>query len=553
MMKRLPLKIHCLLVNVENTANADLCIETVPGHLEIGYTNETSDTPDAAAALGPRHLRARAVLPWILRFRLELILIVALGGLALATGMTAAPLVDWDEATYAEVAHEAIANHSYLDFTWNGQAYVKKPPLLFWALIGSFKALGESEFAARLPSVAAGLATLLLIYLTAAGVAGRLAGTLAALVPLQFYFFIARGGRDCATDAPLLFFLTLALYALLRSREDRRFCALAGVASGLAILSKGLAGIIPLIIAPLVVLVLPGFEAIGITGLAVIFGCALAVAAPWYLYEALHNPLFWTSFVHHETIARVAGHLEDETHPGWYTLHGFWKEIHFLWPLILPLGAFAVVVIRRRMMRGTLVAGASRLGRLGSIGPAMSLWIVWLVVALGAAGAVQTKLPWYILPAFVPTALLAGALAAGALEYRGPMRGAVAGLGALALALMLVHAPVRWRAIALTHHRERLRSRPSYAMALKARRSAALLDGGRLYFAGIELPTLVYYSEMHVEFIKAQGGLERIMDPGAGEPPPVDSNDLALIDPQGGLTPIANLGREWDVSGPNAP
>jgi 4-amino-4-deoxy-L-arabinose transferase-like glycosyltransferase len=541
---RLPPQIHCLLGNVENTANADLYIESAQDHLAVRDTHETGD------ARGPRRSRMRAVLPWILRFRLELILIVALGGLALATGMTAAPLVDWDEATYAEVAHEAIANHSYLDFTWNGQAYVKKPPLLFWALIGSFKALGESEFAARLPSVAAGLATLLLIYLTAAGVAGRLAGTLAALAPLQFYFFIARGGRDCATDAPLLFFLTLALYALLHAREDRRFCALAGVASGLAILSKGLAGIIPLIIAPLAVFVLPGFEAVGIAGLAIIFGCALAVAAPWYLYEALHNPLFWTSFVHHETIARVAGHLEDETHPGWYTLHGFWKEVHFLWPLVLPLAAFAVVVIRRRTLRGTFVAGACWLG---SIGPAMGLWMVWLVVALSAAGAVQTKLPWYILPAFVPTALLAGTLAARALEYRGPMRGAVAGLGALALALMLVHAPVRWHAIALTYHRERLRSRPSYAMGLKARRTAALLDGGRLYFAGVELPTLVYYSEMHVEFVKAPGGLEPITDPAAGEPPPLDPNDLALIDAQGDLMPIANLSSEWDISGPNAP
>src|SRR6185437_2530826 len=253
------------------------------------------DNSNTGAVAMPRHSNARAVLARLLRFRLELILIVALGALALGSGMTAAPLVDWDEATYAEVAHEAIANHSYLDFTWNGQAYVKKPPLLFWALIGSFKVLGESEFAARLPSVAAGLATLLLIYLTAAGAAGRLAGTLAALAPLQFYFFIARGGRDCATDAPLLLFLTLALYAILRAREDRRLCALAGVASGLAILSKGLAGTIALIIAPLAVFALPGFEAIGVAGLAIIFGWAVVVAAPWYLYEALYNPLFWTS------------------------------------------------------------------------------------------------------------------------------------------------------------------------------------------------------------------------------------------------------------------
>ena len=196
---------------MEKSANAAPIIATAPDDRprsacahENGMMREDGVTP------GLCRPSASGALVRILRFRFELILILALGGLALGSGMTAAPLVDWDEATYAEVAHEAIANHSYLDFTWNGQGYVKKPPLLFWALIGSFKVLGESEFAARLPSVAAGLATLLLIYLTGAGAAGRLAGTLAALAPLQFYFFVARGGRDCATDAPLLFFLTLA-------------------------------------------------------------------------------------------------------------------------------------------------------------------------------------------------------------------------------------------------------------------------------------------------------------------------------------------------------
>jgi hypothetical protein len=130
------------------------------------------------------------------------------------------------------------------------------------------------------------------------------------------------------------------------------------------------------------------------------------------------------------------------------------------------------------------------------------------------------------------------------------MRGAVAGLGALALALMLACAPMRWRAIAETHQRERLRSTPSYAMGLSARRAAALSDGGRLYFAGVELPTLVYYSAMHVEFVKAQSGLEPITDSGAVPPPPLGVNDLALVDAQGDLVPIANLDREWEISGP---
>jgi 4-amino-4-deoxy-L-arabinose transferase-like glycosyltransferase len=487
---------------IESATESVKVIASGSGHARVQSLTQVS------AHAGPQ---LRSWLARILRFRLELILIVVLGGFALGSRMSAAPLVDWDEATYAEVAHEAVANHSYVDFTWNGRPYVKKPPLLFWAIAGSFKMLGESEFAARLPSVVAGLATLLLIYLTAAGVAGRLAGTLAALAPLQFYFFIARGGRDCATDAPLLFFLTLALYAILRAREDRRLCALAGVASGLAILSKGLAGTIPLIIAPLAMFVLPGFEAIGLAGLAIIFGCAVAVAAPWYVYEALYNPGFWTSFVHHETLARVARHLEDQTHSDWYTLYGFWQEVRFLWPLILPGVALTIAAVGSRTVRGAL-AGAARRWR--SISPATSLWIVWLAVALGAACAVQTKLPWYVLPALVPTALLAGTLGARALEYRGPMRTAVSGLGVLALGLILLHA---------------------------------------LYFAGNELPTLVYYAGMHVEFVRAPGGLEPITDPGAGLTLPLDPNDLALVDSQGELVPIANFTREWVIDGPGAP
>ena len=120
----------------------------------------------------------------LLQLRLELIIVLVLGFAVLAWRMDEAPLVDWDEATYAEVAHEAVANGQYLSFTWNGKPYMKKPPLLFWMVAGSFKIFGESEWSARLPSVIMGIATLLLIYLSADAAAGRLAGTFAALIPL---------------------------------------------------------------------------------------------------------------------------------------------------------------------------------------------------------------------------------------------------------------------------------------------------------------------------------------------------------------------------------
>src|SRR5450755_3831826 len=103
----------------------------------------------------------------LLRARLEIILIVALGVAVLAPGLARAHLLDWDEATYVQVVRETLANHAYFDFSWNGAPYLKKPPMLFWVVAGSFKSFGESEVAARLPSLLCALLTMLLLYASA--------------------------------------------------------------------------------------------------------------------------------------------------------------------------------------------------------------------------------------------------------------------------------------------------------------------------------------------------------------------------------------------------
>ena len=118
--------------------------------------------------------------------RLEIALIVAIGFLALSAHISDAPLIDWDEATYAEVAHEAVQNHDYLNLTWNGDPYLKKPPMLFWMIALSFNTFREGEIAARVPSMLLGTLTMVLLYLAASAVAGRGAGILAAMVPLGF-------------------------------------------------------------------------------------------------------------------------------------------------------------------------------------------------------------------------------------------------------------------------------------------------------------------------------------------------------------------------------
>jgi 4-amino-4-deoxy-L-arabinose transferase-like glycosyltransferase len=472
----------------------------------------------------------RSIVGLIPRVRIELFAIVLLGLAALTAGMREAPLVNWDEATYAEVAHEAVDSNSYLHLTWNGDRYLKKPPLLFWLVIGSFRTFGESAWAARLPSVAAGIGTLLLLYFSAAPVVGRLGGMFAGILPLGFYFFIARGGRECATDGPLVFFSTLAVFALVRARTNRRWLPVVGVAIGLAILSKGLAGILPLGVTTLTVLLVPGFGAVGVAGLIEVAGLTCAVIAPWLIYEMVSNgALFWEVFVKQETLSRVASHVELQRQTATATLPTFMREVRYLWVVALPLGGLVAAAVERGW-RLTL----------RQLHPAILVWLLWLALGLAAACAVRTKLGWYVLPALIPTALLCGSILGAAFAGPWSARGYLPALAALALVILGVETPAHWRKIDHAFRTERERSGPSYALGMRARALGAVRGDRELFFAGVELPTLVYYSGMRAHFMTLpSGGF-----------PDLAYHQLAVREADGALLTVGNFDDEWNVSGP---
>ena len=73
-------------------------------------------------------------------------------------------LYDWDEAIYAQVGREMVANKTIFG-VWNGAPWLEKPPLvpLISGLFMKFP-LGSTEFLARLPSFLAGLGVLYLLF-----------------------------------------------------------------------------------------------------------------------------------------------------------------------------------------------------------------------------------------------------------------------------------------------------------------------------------------------------------------------------------------------------
>ena len=81
-------------------------------------------------------------------------------GLLFFYGLDAVGLLGPDEPRYAQVAREMLRSGDYITPRLNGQPWLEKPPLYYWLAAVSFRLLGVTEWAARLPSALAAAAFL---------------------------------------------------------------------------------------------------------------------------------------------------------------------------------------------------------------------------------------------------------------------------------------------------------------------------------------------------------------------------------------------------------
>ena len=164
----------------------------------------------------------------------------------LAFRLGAVPLLGPDEPRYTRVAIEMHRAGEWVRPTLQGQPWLEKTPLFYWMAGGAFAVLGETEAAARVPSVLAALllvgATALVgarLYGSAAGLhAGFVAGT--SLLPFAY-------ARAASMDMLLAATVTLAIgLAALRvlGIAGRPAIVAAAAAAGLATLAKGPLGLL---------------------------------------------------------------------------------------------------------------------------------------------------------------------------------------------------------------------------------------------------------------------------------------------------------------------
>lgn len=308
-------------------------------------------------------------------------------------------LMDLDEGFYAAVASEMLRRGEWLIPYYNGRPWFEKPILMYWAAIPSLAAFGEMV-GPRLPSVLATVGTI--------GMAGwsvrRHFGDIAAwwtIVVLGTSAFFAGVGRMMLADPFLVLTQTAAFVWFFESLIGKRRLRIAAAAAlGLAVLAKGpVSG--ALFVGVLIWLLArepehrPRFKGGWLVGTAVF----LFVVSTWYVPAYLKmGDVFVQDFLIEQNLERFAG--GDPAHAAPWWSH----------PIYFPLVLFAGMLpwswrLRRAWPKRRGDADGAWTSEQSFMRRALGTWLLVVVVFFSIS---QTKLPHYVLPAFVPAAMLIG-------------------------------------------------------------------------------------------------------------------------------------------------
>ena len=278
----------------------------------------------------------------------RLVLVLALGALLYLPGLGHEILRHPLEAKYALAAREMVRGGPWLVAHLFGEIYPDKPPLYFWATAGvaEMRSGRLDEVSARLPAVIGGLAGVAFTLLLGESLFGARAGLVSAavLATSSLFFWYARQGHP---DQFLVAGVTLACLGLWRSfgaAGPRRMAwiALAYAAMALAVMSKGLLGlVIPLLGAALYLGVTGPLRAIPRRlGLGLGLPVFVAIVLAWYgPAVARYGTAYLRETIVHQQVERYARswvHREP-----WYQYFPDFTTGFLPWSLFVP-GAIAL-------------------------------------------------------------------------------------------------------------------------------------------------------------------------------------------------------------------
>jgi 4-amino-4-deoxy-L-arabinose transferase len=333
-----------------------------------------------------------------------------------------------DEGRYTATAINMLKSGDWLVPTVDGEhPHLTKPPITYWAIAASMATFGRNEWAARLPGALAFVGTGLLVF----GLGRRLCPAKPWLPAVIWSLSLAPlvGSNIVSTDALLMLFETAAMFAFveawLRHGPDRRRWVIGmWLCWGLAFMTKGPPGLLPL---GAMVAFLGVHDRARLRGLFPPLGLLLfgVVAFTWFAIIVYQRPDRLGYFLGSEVYDRVFTAKHDRN-AQWYG--GFKIYLPVLLVGALPWWILAIVAAGGpRAAWARLSAGVSERRH------DVLLLLYWLLLPLAVFFMSRSRLELYILPLFVPLALLMSRSLAGWPWLTQRRLTALAGLAAVAL------------------------------------------------------------------------------------------------------------------------
>jgi len=311
------------------------------------------------------------------------------------------PMALPDEGRYAEVSRWMLLSGDWLAPRLDGLPFFHKPPLLHWLQSITFAISGVSVWSARLvPALHAGL-MLIGVYLATRKIAGEAtAGRAIWMLGSSLTFLFA--GQFINHDILVATWISAAIgcFAIAFMDIEGKGYVQAGwaragfVACGLAVLSKGLIG---LVLPGMVIFIwllwsrqfskvwrLPWF-----TGLLLF----AAIALPWFVLAQLNYPGFFDYIIIKQHFARYTASTFNSVYPWWFYLMAL-LILFFPWCVFSLLPLFPKIGLR--------LPSRARQDKSWT-----SLCWIWLLSVLIFFSVPSSKLLGYILPAVPPLVMLA--------------------------------------------------------------------------------------------------------------------------------------------------
>ncbi len=330
--------------------------------------------------------------------RNNLLLLAALSSLMFFWMLGGHGLLEPDEGRYSEIPREMMETGDYVTPRLNGVLYFEKPVLHYWLTASAFAVMGKTELASRFWPAALAVVGVLFTYWLGAYLYGKRAGLASGvlLASSLLYFAIAQINL---TDMPVSAFITIAMVSFLMARlSDRRWLLLFYAAMALAVLTKGLIGV-----------VLPGAvifwymiatrrwsiikDTLYLPGIALFF----ALTVPWFWAVCRANPDFFNFFFIHEHFIRYATKVHGRYEPAWFFI-----------PILLvgtiPWTGFIPQALAQAFKGRNNGEESSWAG---------VYLVLWFAVIFAFFSLSSSKLIPYIVPVLPPLAILVGRTVVG--------------------------------------------------------------------------------------------------------------------------------------------